>query len=96
MLSARSLNFSRCSILIICDLIVAHNSSKAFVFWLVHVSIDTVFEEGLEGTLVPFIWIPRLLTIFATNVTVEVRTVIINWAIVAMVASSLLGLGCDN
>jgi len=60
------------------------------------VCIDTVFEEGLEGTLVPFIWIPRLLTIFAANIPVEVRTVIINWTMVAMVASSLLGLGSDN
>lgn len=58
------------------DVVEAHDSAEAFIFWLVEVSIRSILEEGLEASLGPFIWISGLLSTSAANISVEVGAVI--------------------
>jgi hypothetical protein len=68
------------------NLVEAHNSSQTFIFRFIHVSINTIWQKGLERSLGPFVWISYLLTVFASNVSVEVWAVIINvWTFISMI-----------
>lgn len=87
MLSALCINCCRLSSRLVNNLVEAHNSSQTFIFRFVHVSINTVWQKGLERSLGPFVWISYLFTVFASNVSVEVRAVIINvWTFISMIA----------
>jgi len=77
-LSALGGNVSRASISTVNNIIVAHNSTETFILWLVKVGIWTVLEEGLETSLGPIIWVSSLCSISASNVSVEVRAVILD------------------
>jgi hypothetical protein len=73
------------------DVIEAHNSTKAFILWLVEVSIWTILEESLETSLGPVIWISCLLSTCASNVTIEVGAVILDILHLFRAISSMAG-----
>jgi len=54
------------------DVVEAHDSTEAFIFRLVEVSIWTVLKEGLEASLGPVVWVSGLLATGAAGVAVEV------------------------
>jgi len=78
-LSANGIDSSRFSVSSVRHFVVAHNSSEALVFWLVHMSIWAILEESLEGSLRPVVRISGLLSIFAASVPIEIVAVILWW-----------------
>ena len=91
MLSALSLDGSRLFVGSVNDFVVAHDSAQTLILVLVHMSIRSVLEESLEGSLGPVVWVSGLLSASASSLAVEVGAIVVNGSMVTMTASMVGG-----